>query len=87
MISEYDFFDKIEKNNFKYRNRIISGISESTIIVEARKNSGTMVTANFALEQGRDIYVVPGKIDSVNYEGSNNLIKDGAQILSMNLFN
>ena len=79
LISEYNFFDKIDKNNFCYRNRIISGISKSVIIVEARKNSGTMVTVNFALDQGKDIYVVPGNIDNINYEGSNELIKDGAQ--------
>ena len=57
----------------------------STIIVEAKKNSGTLVTANFALEQGRNIYVVPGNISNSNYEGSNELIKDGAEIFSMNM--
>lgn len=85
LISEYDFFDDITRNNFSYRNRIISGLSMSTIIVEAKKNSGTLVTANFALEQGRNIYVVPGNISNSYYEGSNELIKDGAEIFSMNM--
>ena len=81
LISEYNFFDEINKNNFSYRNRIISGLSASTIVVEAREHSGTLVTANFAMEQGRNVYVVPGNISNINYEGSNNLIKDGAEIL------
>ena len=85
IISEYDFFDKVNKNNFSYRNRIISGLSMSTIIVEARKNSGTLVTANFALDQGRNVCVVPGNITELNYEGSNDLIKEGAEIFNLNM--
>ena len=85
IISEYDFFDEVNKNNFSYRNRIISGLSMSTIIVEARKNSGTLVTANFALDQGRNVCVVPGNITELNYEGSNDLIKEGAEIFNLNM--
>ena len=78
ILTEYPIGTKPEKNNFPARNRIISGISEATIIVEAKKKSGTIITADFALEQGRDVFVVPGNINSPNSLGTNNLIKEGA---------
>ncbi|MBR3325214.1 MAG: DNA-processing protein DprA [Clostridia bacterium] len=81
IISEYSLKTKIEKNNFSKRNRIISGISSKVIIVEAKKKSGALITANYALEQGKDIYALPGNITSENYIGTNELIKNGAQIL------
>lgn len=61
IITEYSMKDKITNENFAYRNRIISGLCESTIIVEAGKKSGALVTAEFAIEQGRDVYAVPRK--------------------------
>ena len=61
IISEYPLGTKIEKTNFPARNRIISGISLATIVVEAKKKSGTLITVDFALEQGRDVFVVPRK--------------------------
>ena len=61
IISEYRLGTKIEKTNFPARNRIISGISLATIVVEAKKKSGTLITVDFALEQGRDVFVVPRK--------------------------
>lgn len=59
IISEYPLGTKPEKNNFPARNRIISGLSRGIVVVEAKKKSGTLITVDFALEQGRDVYVVP----------------------------
>lgn len=78
IISEYSVGAKIEKKNFPARNRIISGLSKGVIVVEAKEKSGSLITADFALEQGRDVYAVPGSIMSGRSVGTNNLIKDGA---------
>lgn len=70
------------KQMFPSRNRIISGLSTSVIIIEAREKSGSLLTANYALEQGKDIYALPGRItDNLSY-GTNNLISDGAFCIS-----
>lgn len=82
IISEYPLGTKPEKMNFPARNRIISGISKGIIVVEAKEKSGTLITVDFALEQGRDVYVVPGNINSVNSIGTNELIKQGAKMIT-----
>lgn len=82
IISEYPLGTKPEKMNFPARNRIISGISKSVIVVEAKEKSGTLLTVDFALEQGRDVYVVPGNINSINSIGTNELLKQGAKIIT-----
>lgn len=82
IITEYPLGIKPEKNNFPARNRIISGISKCLIVVEAKKKSGTLITVDFALEQGREVFVVPGSIFSQTSFGTNDLIKQGANILT-----
>lgn len=82
IISEYSCGTKPDKMNFPARNRIISGISSGIIVVEAKEKSGTLITVDFALEQGRDVYVVPGNINSINSVGTNDLIKQGARLVT-----
>ena len=78
VISEYPLGTKASKQNFPARNRIISGLSDSVLVVEARKNSGTNITVDFALEQGKDVFVIPGNIYSKTSDGTNFLITEGA---------
>lgn len=82
IVSEYIIGTKPLKMNFPARNRIISGLSQGVVVVEARKKSGTLITVDFALEQGKEVYVVPGNITSCNSEGTNELIKQGAKLIS-----
>lgn len=82
MVSEYIVGTKPVKMNFPARNRIISGLSQGVVVVEAKKKSGTLITVDFALEQGKEVYVVPGNITSCNSEGTNELIKQGATLVT-----
>lgn len=82
IVSEYIIGTKPLARNFPRRNRIISGLSDGVIVVEAKEKSGTLITVDFALEQGKNIYAVPGRIDSPNAYGTNNLIKQGAKVLT-----
>lgn len=82
LISEYPDNAKPNKKTFPERNRIISGLSDGLIIVEAKERSGALITAEFALEQGKNIYAVPGNITSKTSVGTNRLIYDGAKILT-----
>ncbi len=67
--------------HFPARNRIISGLSLGIVVVEAARNSGALITANFAAEQGRTVFAVPGKVSSSTSSGTNELIKDGASLI------
>ena len=82
IISEYVIGTKPEKMNFPARNRIISGLSSGVVVVEAKKKSGTMITVDFALEQGKEVFAIPGNITSKNSEGTNELIKQGAKLVN-----
>lgn len=82
VISEYPLGTKPSKMSFPARNRIISGISNSVLVIEAKEKSGTLITVDFALEQGRDVFVVPGNINSINSVGTNDLIKQGARLVT-----
>ena len=78
VISEYPLGTKPQKQHFPARNRIISGLSDGVLVIEAKEKSGTNITVDFALEQGKDVFVVPGNIYSKTSNGTNFLIKEGA---------
>lgn len=78
IVSEHHPFENTHPGFFAERNRIISGLSDGLLITEAGNKSGTLITANYALNQGRQVFAVPGNINSDNSMGTNRLIKDGA---------
>lgn len=80
VLSEYVVGAKVEAGNFPARNRIISGLSENLVVVEATPKSGAMITVGFALEQGKNVYAVPGNVNSYASAGTNELIKNGALV-------
>ena len=81
IISEYPPLCPPRPENFPPRNRIISGLTQGVVVVEAPKRSGALITADFALEQGREVMAVPGSIFSPQSEGANNLIAQGAKLI------
>lgn len=82
IISEVDIGTPPLPHNFPLRNRIISGLSDVVIVVEAREKSGSLITADYALEQGKTIFACPGRVGDSLSKGTNNLIKQGAYILT-----
>jgi len=81
LVSDYPLGTPPEGSNFPPRNRIISGLSLGVLIVEAGVRSGALITADFAAEQGRDVFAVPGSILARGNEGTNALIQDGAKVV------
>lgn len=82
VISEYPPGAPALKHHFIARNRIIAGLSAGTLVIEAPEKSGALITASFALEQGRDVFAVPGQMFSPNAGGVNKLIQDGAKLVT-----
>ncbi len=78
LITEHPPFAAATKYSFPIRNRIISALSLGTVVIEASLNSGSLITARLANEQGRDVFVIPGNPTLDNYKGSNALLRDGA---------
>jgi DNA processing protein len=78
LISEFPPDTPLYKNAFQIRNRLLSGISLGVVVIEASEGSGTLITARYALEQGRDVFVVTGRPTDENHGGSNALLRDGA---------
>ncbi len=82
VVSEYPPGEEPRAQHFPERNRIISGLSKGVLIIEAPAKSGALITANLALEQGKELFAVPGNINSPASAGTNALIRDGAQLVT-----
>jgi DNA processing protein len=82
VLTEFPFGRQPDKTTFPMRNRIVSGLSLGVLVVEAGSSSGALITANQALEQGRSVFAVPGRIDSHASAGTNGLIKSGARLVT-----
>jgi DNA processing protein len=80
VVTEFAFDMPPLKQNFPWRNRIISALSLATVVIEAGKKSGALITADYALAQNKDVFVLPSNIDSETAVGSNRLIQDGARV-------
>ena len=82
VISEYALGTEPEGKNFPPRNRIISGLSLGVVVVEAGERSGATITSQYALEQGREVFAVPGNVNSYASRGTNRLIQQGAKLIT-----
>jgi DNA processing protein len=82
VISQFEPDSAPYPSNFLNRNRLVAGLASATIVIQATLKSGSLVTAKHSIEQGKDLYVIPGDIDDRRYEGSNKLIQQGAQLIT-----
>jgi DNA processing protein len=82
ILSEYDIGTQPKAYNFPMRNRIISGISDGILIIEAKEKSGSLITVDMGLDQGKNIYSLPGRVNDLLSLGCNNLIKLGAKLVT-----
>ena len=82
LVSEFPFGRRADRQTFPMRNRIISGLCRAVVVVESDVKGGSMITARFAGEQGRQVFAVPGRIDQASARGCNQLIRDGATLLT-----
>jgi DNA processing protein len=81
LVSEFPMMFPPDKRSFPMRNRVISGMTRGTVVVEAGSQSGSLITASQALDQGRQVFAVPGRVDSAQSRGCHALIKDGAKLV------
>ena len=82
ILSEFPLGSKIAKENFPRRNRIIAGLSQATLIIEAQEKSGALITGEYALHENRELLTIPGSIFQNTCQGTNNLIKQGAKLVN-----
>jgi DNA processing protein len=80
LVTQFPFNRPADKQSFPIRNRIVAGMTLGTVVVEANLTSGALITANFAIEYGRQVFAVPGRIDSPRSKGCHDLIKKGAKL-------
>jgi len=80
VITQFPFNRKADKQSFPIRNRIVAGMTLGSVVVEANLTSGALITANFATDYGRQVFAVPGRIDSPQSKGCHDLIKKGAKL-------
>jgi DNA processing protein len=82
ILSEFPLGSKIAKENFPRRNRVIAGLSQATLIIEAQEKSGALITGNYALHENKELLAIPGSIFQNTCQGTNNLIKQGAKLVN-----
>jgi len=80
VVTQYPFNRRADRQSFAIRNRIVAGMTLGTVVVEANLTSGALITANFATDYGRQVFAVPGRIDSPQSKGCHDLIKKGAKL-------